>query len=267
MEIKGILFDKDGTLIDFFKVWEPAIRPALQNMLKGIGVSDRPNLLDTLMEHLGCSNGQIDPEGAISWKGYAGIADDVREVLEHKAIVADVKEIHRLLASCFYAEVVEKRTSYPAFTDLPGLMRFLERKGICIGLATTDSCASSRHCLDCLHISDAISFWGTADGDLPEKPDGRLICLAADHWGIRPDQIAVVGDTPNDMRFAKNGGAVGIGVLSGTGRLQDLEPCADYILPSVDQLRDWVEIHTQEKYCSKTASIKPGEERKCHTSV
>lgn len=267
MEIKGILFDKDGTLIDFFKVWEPAIRPALQNMLKGIGVSERPDLIDTLMEQLGCSNGHIDPEGAIAWKSYAGIADDVRNIFECKSIVADINDIHRLLVSCFFEEVVEKRTSYPAFTNLPVLMRFLKRKGICIGLATTDTLASSRHCLECLHISDAISFWGTADGNLPEKPDGRLICLAADYWGIRPEQIAVVGDTPNDMRFAKNGGAVGIGVLSGTGRLRDLEACADYILPSVDQLRDWVEIQTQEKYCGDTASVKSGEEKKCHTSV
>ena len=267
MEIKGILFDKDGTLIDFFKVWEPAMQPALRTMLKGIGVTDRPDLVNILMERLGCSNGHIDPEGAIAWKSYAGIANDARNILNDENITAAAEEIRRLLVSCFFAEVVEKRTSYPTFTDLPELMNFLEKNGIRIGLATTDTYISSRHCLDCLQISDAVSFWGTADGELPEKPDGRLIRLAADRWGIRPDQIAVVGDTPNDMRFAKNGGAVGIGVLSGTGSLRDLSDCADYVLPSVDQLRDWLAAHAQEKYCNYDSSIKQGEERKCHISV
>lgn len=267
MEIKGILFDKDGTLIDFFNVWGPAIRPALRRMLGCIGVTDRPDLEDILMDRLGCADGHIDPEGAIAWKSYTGIAYDVRNILDDERITAPAEEIRRLLVSCFYTEVVEKRTSYPTFTNLPELMAFLEKSGIRVGLATTDTYDSSRHCLDCLCISDAVSFWGTADGELPEKPDGQLIRLAAERWGVLPEEIAVVGDTPNDMRFAKNGGAVGIGVLSGTGRLKDLEQCADYILPSVGQLRDWVEVHTQEKHCSYDFSIKPGEGRKCHISV
>lgn len=264
MEIKGILFDKDGTLIDFFKVWEPAIQPALRTMLNGIGITDSPDLVNILMERLGCSNGHIDPEGAIAWKSYAGIACDVRKILDNENVSATADVIRRLLVSSFFTEVVEKRTSYPTFTDLPELVELLEKEGIRIGLATTDTYSSSRHCLDCLHISDAISFWGTADGELPEKPDGRLIRLAAEHWGIRPDQIAVVGDTPNDMRFAKNGGAVGIGVLSGTGSLQDLSGCAEYILSSVDQLRAWLAAHAQKKYCGYDASVKRGEERTCH---
>ena len=51
MEIKGILFDKDGTLIDFFKVWEPAIKPVLERLLAQLGLEfDREEFLKQLQE-------------------------------------------------------------------------------------------------------------------------------------------------------------------------------------------------------------------------
>lgn len=44
------------------------------------------------------------------------------------------------------------------------------------------------------------------------------------------------GDTPNDMRFAANAHATGIAVLSGTGSRLALEPLADVVIGSVDDL-------------------------------
>ena len=66
--------------------------------------------------------------------------------------------------------------------------------------------------------SGYVTFWGTDDGTLPVKPDGKLVELAAESWNIKPEELLMVGDTPNDMRFAHNGHAFAIGVLSGTGK-------------------------------------------------
>ena len=73
MEIKGILFDKDGTLIDFFKVWEPAIKPVLERLLAQLGLEFDREEKECLLKRLGYRNGKIDPEGAIAWKSYRGI--------------------------------------------------------------------------------------------------------------------------------------------------------------------------------------------------
>ena len=46
----------------------------------------------------------------------------------------------------------------------------------------------------------------------------------------------VVGDSPTDMEFAHNGGALAVGVLSGVGSREELKGMADILIPSVDVL-------------------------------
>ena len=128
------------------------------------------------------------------------------------------------------------------------MMEALRSRGLWIGVATTDDLKSTRRCLEVLGVEEYISFWGVSGEGLPEKPDGRLVSLAAGHWGIWKDEIAMVGDNPNDMRFARNGGAVAIGVKSGTGTEDMLREQADYLLDSVGDLVDLIDqINTEEK--------------------
>ena len=236
MEIKGIVFDKDGTLIDFYRVWEPAIVPVVQRLFLQLGLVAKAEETGKILDCLGYRDGKIDPEGAIAWKSYRGIAEDIRLTSPAVAKRASVEEVAAVLQREFYTEVAKKRQEYPTFTDLPKLCRRLTQKGIRIGVATTDDAVSTRHCLDCLGISQYISFWGTADGQMPEKPDPELLYMAAAQWKLAPEEIAVVGDTPNDMRFAANARAIGIAVLSGTGSHAVLAPLADVVIGSVDDL-------------------------------
>ena len=46
----------------------------------------------------------------------------------------------------------------------------------------------------------------------------------------------VVGDSPTDMEFAHNSGALAVGVLSGVGSREGLKGMADILIPSVDVL-------------------------------
>jgi phosphoglycolate phosphatase len=48
----------------------------------------------------------------------------------------------------------------------------------------------------------------------------------------------MIGDSPADLRMGRSAGAGRvIGVLTGVGTLDDLEPLADLVLGSVEQLR------------------------------
>ncbi len=46
----------------------------------------------------------------------------------------------------------------------------------------------------------------------------------------------VIGDTPNDMRFANNGNAIGVAVTCGTGDKESLSQYTPYIIPSLKEL-------------------------------
>lgn len=246
--IKGILFDKDGTLIDFNAVWGAAAGPALERFLAAYCSEGREQVQQRLMEQIGIHGDRIDPEGAFAWMSFGEIAEVIWDYLEKEPTCrlpedSDTgrQDLLERLKSEFYLEAVEKRTDYPTFTDVKELFRMLtEELGMQVGLVTTDTLDSARACLNTMGASPYITFWGADDGSLPLKPDGRLGELAARQWNLRPEELVIVGDTPNDMRFAHNCGAFALGVLSGTGRREDMEDSADDLIESVAELPAWL---------------------------
>ncbi|MCD8197577.1 MAG: HAD family hydrolase [Lachnospiraceae bacterium] len=272
MEIKGILFDKDGTLIDFHKVWVPAAVRVAERLCGKYGV---PGKEEELLLKMGVSGERVDPEGALACKSYEEIAEDLASVLCREEIPAECcddgelsqemasrvsgKRVHELsddLERLFYEEVGEKLTHYPTFTNVKQMLRTVKAMGLRVGIATSDSWKSTRSCLTALRILGEFSFFGVTGVNLPEKPDGQLIALAARQWKLSPEEIAVVGDTPNDMRFAKDGHALGIAVRSGVGMESSLSPLADYLIDSVADLPALIHsVNNKEKknveYCIK----------------
>jgi phosphoglycolate phosphatase len=58
-----------------------------------------------------------------------------------------------------------------------------------------------------------------------------------DRLGVPPGRAAVVGDSPFDLRMGRAAGvARTIGVLTGVGDLATLQPLADIVLPSIEDL-------------------------------
>lgn len=55
------------------------------------------------------------------------------------------------------------------------------------------------------------------------KPNPYFLLLAAHQYGISLPHSFVIGDHPHDVKFAQNGGATGIYVLSGHGRKHQSE--------------------------------------------
>ena len=57
--IKGILFDKDGTLIDFFSLWMGAAKAVVIQFLKENELSEE--VKERVFYAMGIENGEIDP--------------------------------------------------------------------------------------------------------------------------------------------------------------------------------------------------------------
>ncbi len=244
MKVEGILFDKDGTLIDFDKVWGRAAVPVVRRLFAAYGIDDLAEYRERVLDSLGVNCGKIDPNGALAWKTYPMIAEELLPVFRQMTDSPQLcqEKLAADIGMFFEEELFESDSPIVETADLSGLMEFLKQRGIKLGIVTTDTYNATMRCLKKLGIASYFSFFSMDQMPvpMPVKPDGRIIKRAAEYWGVNPDQILVVGDTPNDMRFARNGGARAAGVLSGTGKLQDLEPVADYVVESVADLPDMI---------------------------
>ena len=71
------------------------------------------------------------------------------------------------------------------------------------------------------------------------KPHPLPVRMAAEKLGVSPQQCVMVGDTGVDVRSAKAAGALVIGVLCGFGDANDFED-ADLVIDSTAQLGEWL---------------------------
>ena len=88
-----------------------------------------------------------------------------------------------------------------------------------------------------LGIAGQLDFVTGADAGHGEKPGPGMALAFCAARGLAPAEVIVVGDTPADLLMARNAGcARAIAVLTGATPRHLLEPLADHVLPSVQDL-------------------------------
>jgi phosphoglycolate phosphatase len=225
--IRGILFDKDGTLIDVNGTWVPIYRRMLSKLF-GTDVEGS----ERLMEKAGLdrATGMFLPNSIIAagttrqlidiwWPGLdaAGVAEKVR-ILDHD-FAPLVREYLKPLMPL-----------EPVLTELRGME-------LRLGVATNDSHVSAMGHISHLGIAELFEIVIAADTVAAPKPSGNMIRRFAEVTGLATSAIAMVGDNSHDMEEARNGGAgLAIAVLSGNAEAGDIAHLADYTIAHVAEL-------------------------------
>lgn len=236
MKIKGILFDKDGTLIDFYSLWLQIADRIVPEFLKENQITLDKEHICMVKEALGILENYIDPHGAIACKSNQEIAEGISEALATKEIQIDSKKARTQIVRLFEETMLGGEVEFQAFTDLPKLFLKLKERGIRLGIATADTLISTKHCAKKLQIEQLLDYIGADDGVVRAKPETDMFEIFCSKYGLEPEEVAVVGDTYNDMRFAKNCKAKAIGVLSGVSQKEDFQDLADVVIPSVEDI-------------------------------
>jgi len=229
MAIKGILFDKDGTLVDFNATWSAIARRMAMQASGG-----DPTKADELLAVAGY-DAERECFRADSVFA-AGTNADVVALwypdLSAEQRQATVVAFNRITA-------VEGAAMAVAIPGLAATIAALHRAGLKLGVATNDSTAGAEQTLLALGVAQMFDAAYGYDAVANPKPAPDPVVAFSDLTGLKPAEIAVVGDNGHDLEMARAGGAgMAIGVLSGTGTRESLSPLAHHIIGSIAELPD-----------------------------
>lgn len=225
--IRAILFDKDGTLFDFFRTWMP-LYEKLADLLVG---GDRGRI-ERMMRASGYDpmTGRLDPGSPLA----AGSNRSIAESWIGELPGTDLEELTRRMDARF----AESLTLNPVpVTDLAALFGRLKRRGLKLGVATMDSHAAAAAAIETYKLVGLVDFVAGYDSGHGEKPGPGMVHAFCRAIELPERSVAVVGDTPHDMEMARSAGAgLAVGVLTGASSREVLADYADHVLASIAEL-------------------------------
>ncbi len=232
MEIKGILFDKDGTLFDYHRTWMPLNHQAAKLTARGDEKVARSLMVA----------GGWHPETDTIGAGSLLAAHTNREIAEAWAGHVggwDTDILTSALNDLFTRGGSETATPV---TDLPVFLRGLRNLDLSLGVATSDSDASANAMLQQFGATDLLDFIAGFDSGHGPKPEPGMVHAFCATTNLSLAQIIMVGDNRHDMEMGRNAGvAFCVGVLTGTSNRAELEQEAEYVLDDVTGLPDLLE--------------------------
>ena len=227
MSIKGILFDKDGTLIEVNGTWVPLYKSMLP---EAFGHSEEEVV--ALLERAGYDT------ASDGFKAGSVLAAGTTEQLVKVWWPELSAEDQRARIHFINNEIAPKAKKFvKPLMDLAPVFAELHQLGMVLGLGTNDSEASGKAHMEHLDVHHYFDVIIGADSVAVPKPSGEMIALFARSAKLEPHQIAMVGDNSHDMEEARAGGAgLAIAVLSGNAARSDIAHLADHVVESVADL-------------------------------
>lgn len=226
-----VIFDKDGTLIDFNFMWAEWVVTLAQRLELATGLPVSHRLYEVMgfdpVQRRVLADGPLAAHSMASLRLLSAAVLREFEIPQETAndavnstwLVPDPVELARPLA------------------DLPHIFESLRARGIQIAIATSDDRTPTQTTLQCLGVAPFISAVVCADDHIPLKPAPDMILSICRSLAVSPARTMVLGDSVADLQMGRAAGCgMVVGVSSGVTPADKLSPFADTVISSVSDL-------------------------------
>jgi phosphoglycolate phosphatase len=234
--IRGILLDKDGTIIDYWRTWVPVNREAALYAARG----------DAALAAELLRLGGHDPDTNRITPGAPLAAGDFMDIAQAFALHPDVASAAQIVPGITRIFVQGGARHSELIEGAEAALRELQRRGFRLGIATNDSAAGMEASLAPHGSLPRFDFLAGADSGHGAKPGPGMALAFCAALGLTPAEVAVVGDAVHDLAMGRAAGVgLTVGVLSGTSAREDLAALADIVIESVAELPAQAELQGQ----------------------
>lgn len=225
--IQALLFDKDGTLLDFQATWGGWAADLVAELAPEAGLDPARMAADLGID---LAARRIDPASVI-------VAGSLPEIAAELVRLGPAWDPAAMTARL---NTLSARATPRPVCDLPLFLARLAGAGLHLGVATNDAEAVARLQAECLGIAPHLGFIAGYDSGWGGKP-GPGMCLAfARACGLDPARIAMIGDSAHDLIAGRAAGMVTVAVETGPAPAGSLKHLADAILPDITHLPAWL---------------------------
>ena len=225
--IRGILFDKDGTLFDFRATWDGWAARVVSELGRG-DAGTEARIARAI--HFDRKTGRFLPSSPV----IAGTNREAAELVAGALLQADVAAVERRLAAL--AAEADLRETVP----LRPLLGSLREGGLKLGVMTNDTEAVARAHTGAAGVAALFELILGFDSGHGAKPAPGPLLAFARHCGLAPEACAMVGDSAHDLHAARAAGMVPVAVLTGVAEAAELAPLAAAVLPDIGHLPEWL---------------------------
>lgn len=223
--IAGILFDKDGTLLDYAKSWVP-----VNYELARIAARGDAALADRLLFACGMdpATGHVVADSLLA----AGNTVEIAQGMVEAGAAYPFEELRALFDDLF-----SRSAAYAVpVAELAPFFAGLKAEGYRLGVASSDNETSIRETAKRFGFAECLDYVAGYDSGHGTKPGPGMVLGFCAATGLAPHQVVVVGDNNHDLHMGISAGAgLTVAVLTGTGSRQSLAD-ADHCLNDITEL-------------------------------
>lgn len=238
VDCKAIIFDKDGTLIDFSYTWRRIAEERVNVMVKNFGIAQKIGKIILKVFGLNPQTGEIDPRGPLVMSTQAESVIIGATILYQNGYHWD--EAQKIVEKSF--KIVDERCELKNITkpvaNLRESLTKFKENGLKLAIATVDNYWRIVKTLEILGIGELIDTVVGGDNKIPNKPHSEMVWAICRQLKVKPRETVIVGDAIADMLMGKNAGVrLTIGVSTGVTKAEVLKKYSDVVINSLADIK------------------------------